>query len=237
MSSLYSKWVNEQLVFFDGANSQRWLDAIGPDVVKVMEDFAHTPFASADNMAAFTTTLTGASTAALEAGATGGVLLLTTAGTEDDGLNIQAQGEAFLLASGKECYFGAKIKISAATESEVVIGLCITDTTLLGGMTDGIYFRKPDGGTTMSFVLEKGSAETATAYGSAIVADTWYTLECYFDGTNIDWWVNNVLQTRPVTTNLPNTEYLTPSIAWLNGATAGGPIMRVDWIRAIQINA
>jgi hypothetical protein len=236
VSSLYSKWFNEQLVFYDGTSSQRWLDAIGPDVTKLLEEFSHTPFAAANNMAAYTTTLTGASTAALEAGAPGGVLLLTTAASENDGLSIQAQGEAFLLASGKECYFGAKIKISEATQSDFLVGLCITDTDLLGGMTDGIYFRKVDAGTTVNFVLEKGSAETATAYGSAIVADTWYTLEFYFDGTNVDWYVNGTLQTRPVTTNLPNTEYLTPALEFLTGA--GSAItLRADWIRAIQINA
>jgi hypothetical protein len=39
-----------------------------------------------------------------------------------------------------------------------------------------------------------------------------------------------------VTTNLPNTEYLTPSVQVLTGAVAS-ITGRVDWIRAIQINA
>jgi hypothetical protein len=235
MTSLYSKWVNEQLVFYDGTATQRWVDAVGPDVVKFLDDFTNTPFAAANSPAAYTTTLVNLSTVALEAGATGGVLLITTAGAENDGANVQAQGEAFLLASGKECYFGAKVKISAATESDLLVGLCITNTALLGGMTDGVYFRKVDDGTTLTFVLEKNSSETSTSYG-AISADTWYTLEFYFDGTNVDWYVNGVLQTRPVTTNLPNTEYLTPSVQVLTGAVAS-ITGRVDWIRAIQINA
>jgi len=240
MGSLYSKWVGEQLVFYDGTASQRWLDAQGPDVAKFLEEFVRTPFASADTLAGWTTTLVedggGDTTVALEAGAAGGVLLITTDAADNDGANLQAQGEAFLLASGKECYFGAKFKISEATQSDFLVGLCITDTDLLGAMTDGVYFRKVDAGTTMNFVLEKDGSETATAYGSAIVADTWYTLEFYFDGTNVDWWVNGTLQTRPATTNLPDDEYLTPSVQVLTGSAAA-ITGRVDWIRAIQINA
>jgi len=235
--TMHTKWLDGALVFYDSTEPQRFVDAFGPDVTKFIEEFVKTPFSGANQPAAFLNTIVGSSTAALVAGTAGGSLLLTAGGQEDDGCNLQALGEAFLLASGKECYFGAKIKPSAVTENDFLIGLCITDTTLLGGMTDGVYFRKPDGAATMSFVLEKGSSETVTAYGSALVGGTWYTLEFYCDGTNIDWWVNGVAQTRPVATNLPNTEYLTPSVEWLNGATAGGPTLEIDWIRAIQINA
>jgi hypothetical protein len=241
MGSLMTKWVGSQLVYYDAGATERWLDAVGPDVVKFLDDFTNTPFAGADSPAAYTTTLVevgdNQTTVALEAGAASGVLLITCDENDNDGVNIQAQGEAFLLASGKECYFGAKIKIDEATESDFLVGLTITTTDALGGVTDGVYFRKIDTSTTMNFVLEKGSAETATAYGTAIAADTWYTLEFYFDGTNVDWYVNGALQTQPVTTNLPNTEWLSPIVHMLNGVEGGSLVGRVDWIRAIQINA
>jgi hypothetical protein len=233
---MHSKWVHGNLVFHEG---HRWLDAIGPDVCKFLEDFVGTPFASADTPAAWTVTLVeagaGESTVALTDGA-GGLLLITTDAAENDGVNMQVTKEAFKLASGKPCYFGAKFMISDATESDFIVGLCITDTTLLGGLTDGVYFRKVDGATDVKFVIEKDSAETESAALLTAVKDTYMTLEFFFDGTNIDAYVNGVLQTRLAMTNLPDDEELTPSIAFLTGAAAA-KTMTVDWIRAIQINA
>lgn len=231
-----TRYMRGNLVFL---NNQSWLDAFGPNVVKFLEEFVNTPFEVADTPGAFTVTLVeagaGETTLALAAGAEGGELLITTDAAENDGANIQAKGEAFKLASGKPLYFGCRFKVSEATEADFLIGLCITDTDLLGGMTDGAYFRKVDGSTTMAFVLEKDSTETATNYGTAIAADTYYIVEFLFDGTNVDWYVNGVLQTRPANTNLPNDEFLTPSIHFLTGAAAA-ETMNVDWIRAIQLN-
>ena len=233
-----SKLIDGNLVFYDSAYGHRWLDAWGPGVCKFLEDFAYTPFASADNMAGWTTTLVetgaGETTVALVAGAAGGNLIITTDAAENDGANIQAQGEAFLAASGKELYFGCKFQVSEATQSDFLVGLCITDTDLLGAMTDGIYFRKVDGSTTCNFVLEKGSTETATS-AFTVAASTDYTVEFAFNGTNVDFWVNGVKGTRPVTTNLPDTEYLTPSIHCLTGEAVSHS-MTIDWIKTIQIN-
>lgn len=239
---MHSKWEDGQLVFYDSTEPQRYVEAFGPDVTKFVEEFVNTPFAGADAPAAWTTTLVedgaGDTTVALEtATGVGGVLLITADANDNDGANLCALGEAFLLASGKECYFGAKIKISEATQSDFLVGLTVRTTDALGGVTDGVYFRKVDGSTTMNMVLEKDSSETATAYGTAIEGDTWYTLEWYFDGTNVDWWVNGVAQTRPVTTNLPDDAYVTPTLHFLNGAAGAGKTLRADWIRAIQVNA
>ncbi len=233
---MHSKWVNGNLVYYEG---QRWLDAIGPEVCKFIEDFVATPFASADTPAAWTVTLvetgTGESTVALADGA-GGVLLITTDDAENDGVNMQVTKEAFKLASGKPCYFGIKFKISEAAQSDFIVGLCITDTDLLGGMTDGVYFRKVDGSADVKFVVEKDSTETESAAIHTAVADTDVTLEFFFDGTNIDAYVNGVLQTRLAMDNLPDDEELTPSIHFLTGAAAS-ETMTVDWVKAIQINA
>lgn len=238
--STNSKHINGNLIFLDGANKQRWLGGFGPNLVGFSEHFINTPFASADNLAACTTTLVeggaGDTTVALVAGAQGGNLLITTDDAENDGANIQWQGEAFKAANSYPLYFRCTFKISEATQSDFLLGLCITDTDLLGGMTDGIYFRKADGSTTMSFVLEKNSTETATAYGTAIAADTWYTVEFVFDGTNVDWYVNGTIQTRPATTNLCDDEFLTPSVHYLTGAAAA-ITMSVDEIAAYQIQA
>lgn len=236
--SVKSRWVNGNLTFIDGARRQRWLDAIGPNVCRFIEDFVGTPFASADNMAAWTTTLVeagaGETTVALQDGV-GGELLITTDAADNDGANLQVTKEAFKLVSAKPCYFGVRLKISEVTQSDLLVGLCITDTDLLGGLTDGVYFRKVDASAALSFVLEKNSTETTGAV-LTMVADTYYTLEWFFDGTNIDSYVDGTLQTRLAMTNKPDDEELTPSIHYLTGE-AVLHTATVDWIKCIQINA
>lgn len=52
----------------------------------------------------------------------------------------------------------------------------------------------------------------------------------------MDWYVNGVKQTRPAITNLPNDEFLTPSIHFLTGE-GNANVAEFDWIRVIQIQA
>lgn len=229
--SVASKWIDQNLVFYDEGQPQRLYDAWGPGVCKVIEEFSCVPIVSGA-LAAWTTNDAGTNTVALTGGATGGALLITTGATDTNGPNLQLQGEAFKLASGKELYFGINFSISHATDSAFVVGLCITDTELVGGMTDGVYFRKVDDTTAAYFVLEKATAETATSAFTA-VASTEYTLEFYFDGVYVDWFVNGVKGTQPATTNLTD-EYLTPSIQFVTGSN-DSRTMTVNWMRCVQI--
>lgn len=235
---LHSRYEKGNLVYYDGTE---WVDAIGANICKFIEDFVNLPVddttgdPTAWTMTVVEAGLGGDSTAALKAGAEGGVLLITTDNAENDGVNLQLKGEAFKLASGKPCYFGIRFKISAATQSDFLVGLAITDTDLLGGVTDGIYFRKVDGSTDVKFVLEKNSTETESA--AILTADTnFHTLSFVFDGTRAVAFVDGVEQSILAQTNLPNDEFLTPSIHFLTG-DAAAITMEVDWVRVIQINA
>jgi hypothetical protein len=234
---LNMKWVHGALVYHDG---QRWFEAVGEKVSKFLEDFVTTPFTGADAPSGYTVTLVevgaGETTVALKAGADNGALVITADANDNDGANVQALGEAFKLASGKPVYFGVKFQVSEATQSDFLLGLAITTTDALGGVTDGIYFRKVDASTTCNLVLEKDSAETEAA-AVTIAAATDYVLEFYFDGTNVDFWVNGVQGTRPAMTNLPDDEWLSPVMHFLNGAAGAGKNLEIDWIKAIQINA
>ena len=90
-------------------------------------------------------TETGVATQAL-ANVDGGVLLITNAAADDDASFSNKVGESFLPAADKNLWFKCKFQVSDATQSDVVIGLQITDTTPLA-VTDGIYFLKADGAT------------------------------------------------------------------------------------------
>lgn len=234
--------VSDNLVWYDGAYPHRWLDAMGPNVVKVIEDFQSTPFASADSPAAWTVTLVetgaGETTLALVGGAPGGELLITTDAADNDGANVQTKGECFTFASAYKAYFGIRYKISDATQSDFLAGLCITDTDLLGGMTDGIYFRKVDAATAVSFVVEKDSVETEIASVDVQAANTFAVLEFTYDGSFINAYVDGAKVAQIVATNanVPNDEYLTPSVHFLTGE-AVVKTCNIDWIRAIQVQA
>lgn len=239
MADVIGQRLAGNLLYIDkAAHRRRIIDAIGPDVIKYLNDFVRGPGVDAalDNDWTVTRVEGGAgeSTATLTDVA-GGALLLTTDAAENDGLNMQALGESFHLgATGiRGLYFGARFKVSDATESDFFIGLCDTDTDILGGADDSIGFRKVDGSTAVSFVMEKATAETTLA---AFTCDTGYhTVEFYYDGdeATLEVFVDGVSLGTVATTNLPDEEQRV-SIQFLTGTTAI-KTMTVDWINVIQI--
>lgn len=237
MATTHAKFFNGNLVFYD-TYRHRWLDAIGADVTKYILNTAALPTDdTTGDPTEFTCTMVEAGAGDSTVVLSDNTLLLTSDAAENDGINMQLKGEAFDFASGNYVYFGIKFQINDADQTDFIAGLCITDTTLLGGMSDGVYFESLDASTDINFVLEKDSTETTSAAAVGTLADaTDITLEFFFDGTYVDAWVDGTLQTRLATTNLPDDEQLTPSIHFLTGeATAN--TMTVKWMRAIQINA
>ncbi len=230
---MHSKWYNGNLVYYD-THLKRWLDAIGPDVTKYILNTAALPVDDTTALPTeFTTTVVNTSTVALA----DNTLLFTCDNAENDGVNLQLKSEPFDFATGNLVYFGVSLQVNDADQVDILAGICITDTTLLGGMTDGIYFESLDESTDINFVLEKDSTETTSAAAVGTLEDaTDIVLEFYFDGTNVDAFVNGVAQTRLVTTNLPDDEQLTLSLAILTGEAIANT-MTVNWCRAIQINA
>lgn len=239
-TSMHSKWVNgNNLVYYD-TYEYRWLDAIGPDVVKYVDHFAIVPV-GADNADPAGWTLTALVGAAgrgtFTGGATyGGELVVRCDTTENDGLNVLMAGEAFKLASNKPCYFGVKLKVSDADQTDLLIGLCITDTELWGGMTDGVYFASADATAVCSFTTEKDSTPTADTSAGTLVDDTYSILEFYWDGSKyIHAYFDGVLVASS-STNLPDDEALTLALEFLTGENTTQNEVAIDWLRIIQVN-
>jgi len=234
--ALRARNLRGNLLFYN-TNPLAIVDAWGPDVIKYHEDFTHIAVAS-DALTNWTVTLVEAGagdTTVTRPDASGGTLLITTDANEDDGANLQlTTGESWgFAATDFGTYFGIRFKSGEATQSDILVGLCITDTTLLGGMTDGVYFEKLDGGTGISFVTEKNSNETQTDSLGTFVADTWTTLEFFGTGPSIRALINGIVVATHIA-NIPDDELLTPSIHFLTG-NAAAETMTIDWIRAIGI--
>ena len=159
----------------------------------------------------------------------GGLLLITNTAADDDLVALQKVGESYRFASGKELFFEARFKVSDATQSDVVIGLQITDATPLD-VSDGVFFIKADGSTSVSLLVEKNGTATTTSSVATMANDTFISLGFYYDGaSSIQYSVNGVVKGFSVTTNLVDDEDLTVSIALQNGE-AVAKTMTVDYV-------
>lgn len=200
-----------------------------PDMTKAhvyMEDFDYY------NAADWTVTEVGVAVQVLD-NIDGGNLLITNAGSDDNSSFLQKIGESFLFQTGKKLWFDCLIEANDEIQSDIVIGLQITDTTPLS-VTDGVYFIKSDGEATFDFVVVKGGTSTITSAVSTLSNATFKRLSFFYDGIDkITIFDDGVAVAASVTTNLPNDETLTISFGIQNGEAAI-KLMSVDYIMAAK---
>ena len=159
----------------------------------------------------------------------GGLLLITNTAADNDLVSLQKKGESFRFESGKALFFEARFKVSDATQSDVVIGLQITDTTPLD-VSDGVFFIKADGAATVNFLVEKNNTATTASAIATMANDTFIRLGFYYDGASaVQYFVNGTYTGSSVTTNLPDDEDMTITIAIQNGEAAA-KTMTVDYV-------
>ena len=244
VANVGSTWINGAQVYYQKPYRMRWLDAYGVDVIKYVQDFSKL---AVDDTTGDPTEWTW-SPVEIGAGTTTGVIntvaagefLITNAGNNDDGINMQIKGESFKCEDGKPLYFGVKMKISHATLSELFIGVGITDTDWAGGISDGMYFEKLAAGTGVSAVTED-TAETQT--DNVAVMDTDYHIyELYYDGVlttaatagTVTFWIDGVQVAQHTTAaNITIDTEITPTIEFTNG-DAVVRTANVDWLRVIH---
>ena len=185
-----------------------------------------------------TTTEAGSGNAseAITSGA-GGQLLITNDDADNDLDFFQLKGESFKWDSSKRMFFSARFKTNDATQSEIVMGLQITDTTPLD-VTDGIFFLKIDGDTQPDLIIEKDNSSSLSVLEmDAMEDDTFVTLSFEYDpldvatgGAVFRAYQDNV-QVGEITgtTNAPDDEDLTISFGIQNGEAAA-KTLTIDFI-------
>ena len=176
---------------------------------------------------------TGSATEALTDG-DGGILLVTNAAGDNDHDFFQLVKEGFKFESGKQIGFHVRFKTNDATQTDIVAGLQLTDTTPLD-VTDGIFFLKSDGAATISFIVEKDSTQSTLTLPNSLADDTFMTLGFIYDPKDQKFHVfqNNVLAGTVVSTNAPDDEELTLSFGIQNGAAAA-KTLSVDYVGAYK---
>ena len=239
MADVIGRRYSGNLAYVDrGAHLKRFISAIGPDVIQYVEDFVDGPAADTDFDNRWTVTRVEAGSGESTVTRTdeaGGALLITTDDAENDGINMQLLGESFKLSSSSvNFYFGIRAKMSEATQSDFFFGLAITDTDVLGGVTDSIGFEKVDGSTAVKFDVNKNSTLTQTGTLSTLETTLYHIYEfAYINGT-LEVFIDGASVATPALTNLPDDEELRVTLQLLAGSAAARTC-KVDWIRAIQI--
>jgi hypothetical protein len=190
-------------------------------------------------VAEWVVTNVGANTEALTPGP-GGQLLITNAAADNDLTQLQWAGDAgagaetFKYVAGKKLQFTCRFKLSRV-DGDFFAGLYITDADPVGGVSDGIFFRKLAAEAGLSLVVEKNASESTVEVITTLVADTWYIVEFYYDGEDdkIKAYVDRTGAGSVPLTNAPDDEDLALAIAVQNGS-ANASTMTVDFIGAQQ---
>lgn len=170
------------------------------------------------------------------AGGHGGILALTqdSGGSATAVNQIQYANENFILSTSKRFWLKTRFSLTAGTMANfgALVGLAITDTTAVAGVSDGIFFRKPTGGSTLSAVLCLNSTETTIAMSTSITTATYYTAALYYNGKDeVSVWLDGTKVGSTTTlTNLVTDEELAVTIASLNATAAAANVLSVDYV-------
>lgn len=233
--------INDALAFRDSDQNKRLYDAIGPNVIKHLEDFATWPHDdTTGDPTEWEATITeaGADTTQVITDRAGGALLITCAGNENDGVNLQlgqAAGESIKLDGGHVLYCGIRLAINDVDQTDLFFGVGVTDTDWSGGITDGIYFRSVDESAVVNIITEKNSVESSVA-AATLVDNAFVTLEFYVDDANVYAYVDDALvSTQSVSAaTFPDDEELRLTLEFLSGeATAN--TCTIEWLRMVHI--
>lgn len=162
--------------------------------------------------------------------ADGGVLALVNSAADDDLNAIQLKNETFKWQSDKQMWLRARFKVSDATEADLIIGLYITDTSPLASLpSDGLYFYKADGSTSLLFSVRKNGTSTSVTMGT-LVSDTYVIATAYWDGFQWNVWFDTApVGTITDTTNIVDDEELAIGMAVQNGE-AVAKTLSVDYL-------
>ena len=188
-----------------------------------------------DDLVSWTETATsvGAGTsAAAIADADGGILRITTAANENDGLFIESQGESFLIEEGKKTWIKARFALGDAIQSDFIIGLHSTSVTPQTA-TLRFLFESVDGSAALYFNVDDNTTDVDSDTVATLADDTFVTVAAYYDGKgNIELFLNDAKITTMTSVDVPGAE-MAMGIGYLNGA-AGAETTDIDYLMVVK---
>jgi len=188
-----------------------------------------------DDLVSWTETATSVGTgtsAAAIADAAGGILRITTAANEDDGLFIKSQGESFVLAAGKRTWLKARFALGKAAQSDFILGLHTSDTTPLDA-TDRFAFISEDGSAALFFNVDDNTTDADSGTVATLANDVFVQVMAYYDGKGtITLYLNDAPVQTMTGVSLPAGE-MSIGLGYLNGE-AGAETTDIDYILIVQ---
>lgn len=177
------------------------------------------------------------STEAIVSGAGGLFAITNVSAGATDAAQIQWCGSA---AAGvltvfwdatKDLIVKARVKASHATNTAWVVGAATVDTTLAASLpTDGIFFYKASGATSLIASARKAGASTSITLG-ATVADTFNTMAFVYTASDGTWrgYLDGIQSGETSTASISPTAGLSVGISLLN-ASAVAHVLTVDYL-------
>lgn len=148
-----------------------------------------------------------------------GALLLTNDDANDDLDALQSAEEFVSLTAGKPVWFETRLKVSDADQMDLLVGLAITDSTVLDA-SDRVGFRLTDESASLACFTTKDSTTTTTSAVATLADATYVVLGFHYDGAGkVKFFVNRALVATH-TTNIPDDENLALTIHIQNGEAA-----------------
>jgi len=183
--------------------------------------------------------------------AVGELLLFTTA--DNEAAEVQWLCP-ITLSGGNPWAFGARLKAELVTTEKASFEIGLSNRQALAGdlqadggaaptaSTDYILWNSDAAATTaldLRYLLSGQTAQEHDAAVHTIVANTYFTVEMYYNGTTIAQYVNGVVVADPITATdiaaatFPAAQVACPTIG-LKGAHTDDFDLTLDWIMAAQ---
>lgn len=152
----------------------------------------------------------------------GGLLSLAGSGTSvtADIAAVIATPFDFNFLSTQPVWFFTSIQATTAINDQIQVGITGANSTL--APTDGIYFNKAAGSTSIDFVVAKSSALTTQAAVATLANATSIQLAFYYNAKDaVDVFVNGTkVYSQTVLTNLPSSVALATAFGLKAAATS-----------------
>ncbi len=189
--------------------------------------------------AGWSTTIVGASTLVM-GDVLGGQLQLTTSGVENEGIQMQTDGEFFLPAALNDIWFEAQVSGNTVAEVDWFVGICTTDTTIIAtNPADVIGFWTHDGDANLDFeVSSTAGAGAPVDTGIDLANATAIRVGFHVEGlTKVTPYINGVRNATAESTTVLNIAALemAPAFAVLAGE-AVAKTLNIDWFRWTQLS-
>lgn len=151
----------------------------------------------------------------------GGGVLITTDALDDDSEELQKKGQAYYLAADKPLWFEAMVQINEITQSDMIIGIGVTDITAIDDWDDWVGFWKPDAAATVDWhCVESNNDSTGTTSVSMVSdVDMRFGFKFIPGGAGIGtvkYYLNGVLVATCIT-NIPDDVEMCVTWGYQNG--------------------